>query len=351
MIFNVVQDFLASGNAVDDDTAAVENAIEAATKYVDDQINNQGYNLTHAPVVYFPPGTYRLTRPILVERHFIKLTGAGINSTILVKDHPGNGVLIAYRKSVKNLNSTNTRITDCMLGHFTIKSLKRESSGTMIKCQAALRLQLTDIYIDNGFGAIWIEGGQKIQISNIECFATNIEPGNSFFLCITPSTRPNTDTGEIFVNNFNAVAKENTIRHGIYISACDGLWVSNLHILRAAYAGLHIDNKFADHPIQGLIFNNTWLDHGSDYNVIIKGSGNAVSKNYSFSNCIFMGAREFGLLIPAGSKFGPIHINNSIFDSTKGRSVQASSNRLMLSNNSYTASVVINSKINPFDEK
>jgi hypothetical protein len=66
--YNVL-DFGAKGDNVTDDTAALEAAIEAAN--------------SEPGVVYFPPGVYRLTRPLQVTSSNVVLRGAGESSTVL----------------------------------------------------------------------------------------------------------------------------------------------------------------------------------------------------------------------------------------------------------------------------
>lgn len=70
--FVSVKDFGAVGDAVADDTAAIQAAIDS---------------LTNGGTVYFPPGTYIVTSTIAADDAVIHLVGAGIRSTTLQVNH------------------------------------------------------------------------------------------------------------------------------------------------------------------------------------------------------------------------------------------------------------------------
>src|SRR5918996_2867633 len=66
-VFNV-RDYGALGNGVADDLAAIQTAVQEAEARFDDNPPVVVNRISQAPLVYFPPGTYRVTGTINVTR-------------------------------------------------------------------------------------------------------------------------------------------------------------------------------------------------------------------------------------------------------------------------------------------
>jgi Pectate lyase superfamily protein len=87
-----VKDFGAVGNGVTDDTAAIQTALNA--------LKNVHTNTWS--VLYFPAGTYRITRPLTTSRssnqdYFgAEIIGADPNTTILAWDGPSGGTMLRW---------------------------------------------------------------------------------------------------------------------------------------------------------------------------------------------------------------------------------------------------------------
>ncbi len=64
-----VKDYSAKGDGITDDTAAIQRAIDAAP--VSTAFESLG------GVVYFPRGTYLISRPLRINKSYITLTGPG----------------------------------------------------------------------------------------------------------------------------------------------------------------------------------------------------------------------------------------------------------------------------------
>ncbi|KAF8634219.1 hypothetical protein AX17_004266 [Amanita inopinata Kibby_2008] len=86
---NVQTDFGAKGDGVNDDTAAINMAINATGRC------GQGCNSTTITpaVVYFPPGNYRVTSPI-IPFYFTSLVGDYNNKPTLIADANFNGIAV-----------------------------------------------------------------------------------------------------------------------------------------------------------------------------------------------------------------------------------------------------------------
>jgi hypothetical protein len=90
-----VKDFGAVGNGVTDDTAAIQTALNA--------LKNVHTNTWS--VLYFPAGTYRITRPLTTSRpsnqdYFgAEIIGADPNTTTLAWDGPSGGTMLRWDAS------------------------------------------------------------------------------------------------------------------------------------------------------------------------------------------------------------------------------------------------------------
>jgi hypothetical protein len=80
-VFNV-RDYGALGNGVADDLAAIQAAVRAAEARFDNNPTLVLNRISQAPLVYFPPGTYRVTGTITVTRQ-LTLRGDGMMTSII----------------------------------------------------------------------------------------------------------------------------------------------------------------------------------------------------------------------------------------------------------------------------
>jgi hypothetical protein len=80
-VFNV-RDYGAVGNGVTDDLAAIQAAVRAAEARFDRNPTLVVNRISQAPLVYFPPGTYRVTGSITVTRQ-LNLRGDGMMTSII----------------------------------------------------------------------------------------------------------------------------------------------------------------------------------------------------------------------------------------------------------------------------
>jgi hypothetical protein len=86
--FNV-RDYGALGNGVEDDLRAIQAAVREAERQFDESRIVVRNRVSPAPVVYFPPGVYRVSGSIVVSRQLV-LRGEGMMTSILesVADAP-----------------------------------------------------------------------------------------------------------------------------------------------------------------------------------------------------------------------------------------------------------------------
>jgi Pectate lyase superfamily protein len=84
-----VKAYGAKGDAATDDVTAIQAAITACG-------NNRIGGLTYGGIVYFPPGLYYISVPLIVNQPMVTLMGAGSNaSQILAGTWSGNAMIAA----------------------------------------------------------------------------------------------------------------------------------------------------------------------------------------------------------------------------------------------------------------
>jgi hypothetical protein len=101
-----VKDYGAIGNGIQDDSDAIQNAINSKTN------------------IYFPPGTYRITKTILINRSFVSLYCDGPGTSYVLLDNNSVAIAIKYdagigtcdNNSIQNLTIRNTATTTYQIG-------------------------------------------------------------------------------------------------------------------------------------------------------------------------------------------------------------------------------------------
>lgn len=89
-VFRNVQDYGAVGDGVNDDTASINNAISVGSRCGNAQCSS---STTTPAIIYFPPGTYRVTSPIVMY-YFSDLVGDPLNPPTLLADHGFSGIAV-----------------------------------------------------------------------------------------------------------------------------------------------------------------------------------------------------------------------------------------------------------------
>lgn len=89
-VFRNVKDFGAVGNGATDDTAAINNAISAGSRCGDGQCSS---STTKPAIIYFPPGIYRVTSPIVMY-YFSDVIGDPTNPPTVIADPAFEGLAV-----------------------------------------------------------------------------------------------------------------------------------------------------------------------------------------------------------------------------------------------------------------
>ena len=180
----------ARGDGSTDDTDAIEAAIAAVNEPPNWGVYPAGSNAVRGPVVYFPPGTYRLTSQVSVAR-VVHLRGAGSNSqysaTILQWDAGTSGLAFAYGSAY------GAQVSDIAIVSGSVTA--QPTLGTCDGIYSNARIYLKNVYVRG-----WNRDGVRVSAS----------------VAAAPP-----DQGNANLFRFENVDVEYAGRHGFYITGND----------------------------------------------------------------------------------------------------------------------------------
>ena len=166
-----VKNFGAQGNGTVNDTAAIQKAINAAF--------NKGQGLP----VYFPPGAYKITKPLILERS-VDLVGGGIGWGSVIQPVNSDGIHIdgdlveggwAFKNRIQGLNIDMTQAPD----------------KTAIKINKAYSIRIVETYIHAPYGkaanvpSLSISRASHITLQDVTVFGGADNTGRGVGLALT----------------------------------------------------------------------------------------------------------------------------------------------------------------------
>ncbi|HRK29912.1 MAG TPA: glycosyl hydrolase family 28-related protein [Tepidisphaeraceae bacterium] len=171
MWINVKDDYGATGDGVTDDTAAIQAALDAVVT----PIFELGYNHN---VIYFPPGTYRITDTlVLTHGDGVRLVGVGnvggspayvkdygkrLTGAIIFWDGPPGGTLLTIKGSntgsIENITFVGATPQKYQ---FSISNTAGDPGAQFLRFKSSTFANATEIYINmtNFFGVIGVWNG------------------------------------------------------------------------------------------------------------------------------------------------------------------------------------------------
>lgn len=258
-----VVDYGAVGDGSTDDTFAIQSAIEAVA--------------ANGGKVYFPRGLYKVTDELLVTSQFVTMIGDGPRASVLYVYHDtGYGVL------AQNSSSPGTSY----LNGFSMQNMgiRAMVDTTGNACLGLNKVQ--DVYLDNvtfydHFGGVDVLGGLNQHWTNVTIKSARtasgpmwsaVKTGSYFLKCrkdgggVGPS--------EVYITNFNFRRAEtfDYVENGIVISACDGIWLNNGHVMGVDQADMRIEPVGGTEQITGIRCSNVWFDNNSTYGIYVTGT-------------------------------------------------------------------------------
>jgi hypothetical protein len=263
-----VKDFGAVGDGVTDDTAAIQSAI------------NSGYG----KAVYIPAGTYLVTSTINISGSNITIYGDGYNSII---NRTGN-----YGNTFYFHSGSSQVLLDIGFHKLQIRSQGLTTTGAHVFIDGVSRMNISEIYIRDGFIGFQFNGLTAANISKIYLVFTNLYGGSTtgrkYMSFSNASLATKKSSGDVFVTDFNLRGNtDNQItQYGLEVISADGLWFENGHIGNTTTANIHI-NANTPEMLNLLFFSNVMTDEGTLYSVLFDGNTPPVYNLIQFSNCTF----------------------------------------------------------------
>jgi len=200
-----VKDFGAVGNGVNDDTTAIQNAINS--------LNATG------GTVYFPRGTYKVTSTISWTANNIYLVGEG----------RGASTILTYIVSsdIISIGTSSNPVSEGGISNLSIIGSTTQTSGSAIHITNSHFIRISDVIIGyNLYTGITLDGGA----SQFEYFIDNFEIDQCTYGIVLGT---NSSPQDVFISNGIVSGCPNT---GIFAQQVSGLYCSNLDIL-SCYKG------------------------------------------------------------------------------------------------------------------
>lgn len=287
-----VKDFGAVGDGVVDDTAAIQSAINATPAI--------------GGAVYFPTGRYKVTSGLVNTRDQLMMYGDGPRTSVLYCSHDSGNVITAEHATSPGLSFLNGF---CM-AHMGVRAVVETTAHACIKLNKVQDVFFIDVALEDHFGGVEVLGGNGIYWSNLKIFSPRATgtaawaapKAGSFFLRLG-SDGTGIGPTEMFVQNFNfrRTASSDYVENGISISACDGVWFSNGHIMGVANADVLVDPVLGSEQLTGLAFSNVWSDNNSAYGIKVQGNTTGLYGAIYLSNHTFLTNTAASLFADAAS--------------------------------------------------
>lgn len=242
-----VKDFGAVGNAVADDTAAIQAAINAA------QAVGQG-------CVYFPAGTYRANSGLTITGNNIHLAGAGTSATFLY-GFQASGNFLSYAGTVS------TPISGGGIREMTIiGGAQNQTSGALVRFSNCNGIRCSNADIREYFGCMLLESVTDSLFTSVTLRSDNnfttIRSG-SYLLTVSKASGGVTPSEIHFTGvdwRGQRPAGSNYLDYGVILNCFDGIWINGGHIGFCKSAGVLIQPQDATALCGALNTSNLYLD-------------------------------------------------------------------------------------------
>jgi hypothetical protein len=221
----IVTFYGAVGNGSHDDSAAIQDAIDAAS--------------VDGGTVYFPPGRYRVTETLTVTSSGVRLIGSGVASVIVV-DFDTDDVF-AITGPLNNPE----------VGFLKIEGAITRTGGAFIRVTNVHNFYLHDLVTWYSYDSIVIEGGAAQYVGFIE----RIEPNSFANFAILLQDYPQ----DIFITKVSGGSGKS----GLVIRSASNIQIDMMDFIQCTGPGVSL---YADQalPVQNLFFSRVQADTGDD---------------------------------------------------------------------------------------
>jgi len=301
-VYNV-RDYGATGNGTTDDTAAIQDAIDAA-------------GAASGGVVFLPPGTYIVSDTLTFYYPRVFFRGAGMWNTKLKRTTDyGETIIFGGGQT-----GTGNVLSDTGISDLTIESAGLMTSGAHIRYSGVARHQLKGIYLLQGFIGIRAEALTAAYWSDIYCVFTNLfggtATGRRYLQFGAASSYSHKSCGDLFITNFNVRGNTSgqVTEFGINIDAADGIWFENGHVGNSTEANIRIGGPTTD-MINLVFFSNVMTDEGTGYGLLLESYASLGFRSIKFVNCMIKSGGTpawgtGGIVVAAGCTVSGLSFDN-----------------------------------------
>jgi hypothetical protein len=239
-----VKDWGAVGDGVADDTNAINLAIQFSQNYI-----------------FFPPGTYRVTSPIIIEKT-IRLIGAGSHSSFISINHSGNGIVF----QPVGAGTSNVFLNSCSIVDLNVS---RPSSITTPADNIWLRqcngFRAVNVSSNNGNTCFRISGGQLNSLDGCRAFASNtsiVKATQNAGILLEDAELSGGSFQDCFTVNISNLfgSTTNILDYNIKVRSCDGLNISNAYLAFADRAHIGFVRQRTASNVTAINITNVYCD-------------------------------------------------------------------------------------------
>jgi hypothetical protein len=240
-----VRDWGATGSGTTDDTLAIQNAI--AFSFND--------------YVYFPPGTYRVTAPIVIEKP-IRIIGAGSQKSFISIDHSGNGIVF----QPVGAGTSNVFLNFAEIENIAVqRSTAITTPGTNIWIRQCNGFKAKGVTSFDGSVGFRFSGGQLNSLLQCRAYVSNAsmtpQPENA---CVIFEEAPLSGGGFQYcyttnIEDFQGLGT-NIINYGILVKSMDGLNISNAFFSFFNVSQIEFNRQSLNTQITGVNISNVYFD-------------------------------------------------------------------------------------------
>jgi hypothetical protein len=256
--------WLAKGDGVTDDTAAIQAAIDWVG------------GLTYGGTVYFPEGKYKITDTLTVADNNVALLGASQYSSQILRD-------TAFGESLYVGTGAADPLSNFYMGRLKfIDEGTNNQSGTQIIFEIVTVATICDIFISGGTSGIICKAIANAEFRNVYMTFINVSgssTGNYGMLFTNTAI-----ASPAFAISSNVYLTDCSIYGGdfggtfsnvddcILVECVDGLWMTGCYFRGSENAGIHLLRNSASYLLVNVYMVNNLLDIVHSYGLLIDGS-------------------------------------------------------------------------------
>lgn len=276
-----VKDYGAIGNGSVDDTAAIQTTIAAAS--------------VSGGIVFFPPGTYKITSGLTITTSGVSLVGAGAGASIIQTPSGKEGVAMLIIGDGVN-TCADVRISDLQFLGVTQKT-----ANAAIKLQKCFRTHLERLRMQNQYRGIHVYNSTGTWISSTDLrdssengivYESTLGNGFDCYLTNVLADNPvvsNNGSGILWLGGENFVIHNCDFEH--YVTGfnaapptgqqCRFGFFSAAEFDTCSDNGIKITNQSGG-DVVGLTFTTCWSGTATNYGVLVDGGGSGVLQGVRF---------------------------------------------------------------------